>query len=103
MGHDVAGVEFDLELVPRLARFYAAPDPSNGNRVANRVPCPPAPGGTTWYSTVLARLAEGRAGHGAVLPRPREVSAQQIPLRRVNSELRLTFGYRANLLKPKAQ
>jgi len=25
MGHDVAGVEFDLELVPRLARFHAAP------------------------------------------------------------------------------
>jgi hypothetical protein len=102
MGHDVAGVEFDLELVPRLARFYAAPDPSNGNRVANRVPCPPAPGRTTWYSTVLARLAEGRAGHGAALPR--EVSAQQIPLRWVNPELQANFRLPyANLLKPKAQ
>jgi hypothetical protein len=37
MGHDAAGVEFDLELVRRLARFHAAPDPSNRNRVANRV------------------------------------------------------------------
>jgi hypothetical protein len=47
MGHDVAGVECDLDLVPRLARFHAAPDPNNRSRGANRVSLPSDAG--TYY------------------------------------------------------
>jgi len=37
MRDDVARVQFDLELVPRLANLHAAPDPGDRHRVANGV------------------------------------------------------------------